>query len=84
MLVCVNTLWRRRTLNWHTASEAWSARPALTVDRDAFRQEVLERAQCIAHRLKRDAHPQDLAERLAIQQTLERMGYLQQEIGGWC
>jgi hypothetical protein len=84
MLVCVNTLWRRRTLNWHTASEAWSARPALNVDRDAFREEVLERAQCIAHRLKRDAQPADLAERLAIQQTLERMGYLRQELGGWC
>ena len=84
MLLCVNQLWRRRSLNWQTAYEAWSARPALTVDRDAFRKEVLERAQCIAHRLKSHTQPADLAERLAIQQTLERMGYLRQEIGGWC
>lgn len=84
MLECVNTLWRRRALNWQTASEAWNARPGLTLDREAFREEVQDRARRIAHRLKRRAHPQDLAERLAIQQTLERMGYLQQELGGWC
>ena len=84
MLVCVNALWRRRALNWQTASEAWNARPTLAVDRDAFREEVQDRAQCIAHRLKRNTQPADLAERLAIQQTLERMGYLRQELGGWC
>lgn len=84
MLGCVNQLWRRRSLNWQTAGEAWNARPKLNVDRDAFREEVLERAQCIAHRLKRHPQPADLAERLAIQQTLERMGYLRQELGGWC
>ena len=84
MLDCVNTLWRRRTLNWQTATEAWNARQALTVDRDAFREEVHDRAMCIAHRLKRRTVTADLAERLAIQQTLERMGYLRQELGGWC
>ncbi len=84
MLVCVNQLWRRRSLNWQTAGEAWNARPKLNVDRDAFREEVLERARCIAHRLKRRPQLANLAERLAIQQTLERMGYLRQELGGWC
>jgi hypothetical protein len=84
MLVCVNQLWRRRSLNWQTAGEAWNARPKLNVDRHAFREEVLERAQCIAHRLKRHPQPVDLAERLALQQTLERMGYLRHELGGWC
>jgi hypothetical protein len=84
MLMCVNALWRRRTLNWQTASEVWNARPVLTVDRDAFREEVQDRAMCIAHRLKRRTPPADLAERLAIQQTLERLGYLRQELGGWC
>lgn len=84
MLECVNALWRRRTLAWRTASEVWHARPTLAVDRAAFREEVQDRAQRIAHRLKRQTHPVDLAERLAIQQTLERMGYLRQELGGWC
>lgn len=84
MLECVNTLWRRRSLNWQTATEAWNARPSLNVDRHAFREEVQDRAQRIAHRLKRVAHPVDLAERLAIQRTLERMGYLRQVLGGWC
>lgn len=84
MLACVNVLWRRRTLRWRTASEVWNARPTLTVDRDAFREEVHDRAMHIAHRLKRSAQLADLAERLAIEQTLERMGYLRQELGGWC
>lgn len=84
MLHTVNTLWRRRTLGWKTATEVWTARPRLTVDRTAFREEVHDRARSIAHRLKRRRQPADLAERLAIEQTLERMGYLRQEIGGWC
>lgn len=84
MLECVNALWRRRTLAWQTASEVWHARPTLAVDRDAFREEVNDRARRIAHRLKRRTQPADLPKRLAIQQTLERMGYLRQELGGWC
>ena len=84
MLYSVNTLWRRRTLGWKTAAEVWNARPTLTVDRNAFREEVHERARAIAHRLKCPAQPGDLAERLAIERTLEHMGYLRQQIGGWC
>jgi transposase InsO family protein len=84
MLHCVNDLWRRRALHWQTATEVWNARPRLTVDRNAFREEVQERARKIAHELKRRAQPATLAERLGIEQTLERMGYLRQEIGGWC
>jgi transposase InsO family protein len=84
MLRCVNGLWRRRALHWQTATEAWNARPPLTVDRIAFREEVHERARHIAHELKRRRQPDDLAERLGIERTLERMGYLRQEIGGWC
>lgn len=84
MLEGVNSLWRRRTLGWQTAAELWSARPPLGVDRTAFRQEVLDRALRIARTLQRRGQPADLAERLAIQQTLERMGFLRQQLGGWC
>lgn len=84
MIHCVNDLWRRRTLHWQTAAEAWNTRPRLTVDRNAFREEVHERALKIAHELQRRRQPADLAERLGIERTLERMGYLRQELGGWC
>jgi hypothetical protein len=84
MVHCVNDLWRRRTLRWQTATEAWNARSPLTVDRIAFREEVLERAHKIAHDLQRRGQPADLAERLGIERTLERMGYLRHELGGWC
>lgn len=83
MLDSVNTLWRRRTLNWHTAAQLWHARPPLTIDRIAFREEVHDRATRIARSL-RSSHPEDLAGRLAIERTLEHMGYLRQEVGGWC
>jgi len=84
MLEGVNRLWRRRTLGWQTAAEAWSARPPLTVDRDALHEEVRERARAIARSLSGRGQPADLAERLAIEQTLTRMGYLRQQLGGWC
>lgn len=84
MLEAVNTLWPRRTLAWRTASEVWNARPQLVLDRVAFREEVRDRAVHIAHRLKRRPQPADLAERLAIEQTLERLGYLRRQPGGWC
>jgi len=84
MLEGVNRLWRRRTLGWQTAAEAWSARPPLSVDRDALHEEVRERARAIARRLSGRGQPADLAERLAIEQTLTRMGYLRQKLGGWC
>ena len=80
----VNDLWRRRSLQWHTATEVWSARPRLVIDREALRQEVHDRATHIARRIQPGRQPRDLAERLAIIQTLERMGYLRQEVGGWC
>ncbi|MGH6892772.1 MAG: hypothetical protein ACREEP_10985 [Dongiaceae bacterium] len=84
MLDRVNRLWRRRTLGWQTAAEVWSARPPLKVDRQALREEVDDRAIRIAHTLTGRGQPADLAERLAIEQTLTRMGYLRQEMGAWC
>lgn len=44
MLEAVNKLWRRRTLGWKTAYEAWSVRRRLEVDRCELREEVSERA----------------------------------------
>jgi hypothetical protein len=80
----VNKLWRRRTLGWRTASEAWSARRSLEVDRRALREEVNERAARIGRDLQGRGKPADLAERLAIEQALESRGYLLQQPGGWC
>lgn len=84
MLESVNTLWRRRSLGWHTATELWNARPQLLLDRGAFRQEVRERESHLARILTHRGSSADLAERLAIEQTLTRWGYLRQKTGGWC
>jgi hypothetical protein len=84
MLVAVNELWRRRSLGWRTASEAWRARAPLVVDRDAFREEVHDRRSRIAAALTARGDPVEMAERLAIVQALESHGYLRQEKGGWC
>ncbi len=84
MLNRVNRLWRRRTLGWKTAAEVWSTRPSLNVDRQALREEVQDRALRIARKISGRGQPADLAERLAIEQTLTRMGYLCRETGGWC
>lgn len=84
MLESVNTLWPRCTLGWKTAAEVWNARAPLVVDRSAFREEVHERASRIQRALTNRGQPADLAERLAIEQTLKRRGYLRQQIGGWC
>ena len=84
MLGSVNGLWRRRKLDWKTAAEVWAARQPLSVDRKELREEVKERAAGIASQLERRGKPADLAERLAIEQVLERRGYLRKEVGGWC
>ena len=84
ILEAVNKLWRRRTLGWQTAYEAWSARPRLEIDRRALREEVSERAAHIGRQMQCRGKPADLAERLAIEQALETRGYLRQQIGGWC
>jgi transposase len=80
----VNKLWRRRTLGWRTAYEAWSARRRLEIDRRVLREEVSERAARIGRELQGRGKPTDLAERLALEQALETRGYLLQQPGGWC
>jgi transposase len=82
IMQALNTLWRRRSLDWQTAAEAWDHRLILQVDRAALRDEVEERAARIRRQNRSDTA--DLAQRLAIEQALETRGYLRQTIGGWC
>src|SRR5262249_29344830 len=84
MLEAVNKLWRRRTLQWKSASEVWSARAPIKIDRRELREEVSERAERLRHHMNCRGKPADLAERLAIEQALETRGYLRKQIGGWC
>jgi transposase len=84
MLRALNASWRRRTLDFRTAEEVWRMRPPVLVDRAALRDEVADRAACIARHLDVRGAPADLAERLAIEQALSRRGLLRQEMGGWC
>ena len=84
LLEAVNKLWRRRTLAWRSAFEAWSARKPLEIDRGSLCEEVSKRAARIALQRQHRGKPADLAERLAIEQALESRGYLRREIGGWC
>src|SRR5258708_3069790 len=84
VVAAVNSSWRRRTLAWRTASEAWSARPRLDVDRAQLRNEVRERAVHIGRQFQHRGKPADLAQRLAIEQALQTRGYLHQTTGGNC
>src|SRR5919109_1223740 len=84
MLHCLNTLWPRRSLGWKTATAVWNARFDIKVDRQAFKKEVQDRARRLERHIGLRAKPADLVERLAIEQTLENMGYLQRQSGGWC
>jgi hypothetical protein len=84
MIYCLNTLWPRRSLGWKTASEAWKGRSALHIDRQAFKEEVQDRARNLERHIDLRAKPADLVERLAIEQTLANMGHLHRQTGGWC
>jgi hypothetical protein len=84
MISVLNSTWRRSTLGWRTASEVWQERRISDVDRGALREEVMDRAGRIRRQLAPSAGPAGLAERLAIEQILERRGLLRREKGGWC
>lgn len=84
MIYCLNTLWPRRSLNWRTAAEAWGTKSNILIDRQSFQEEVQNRARHLGRHIDLRAKPADLVERLAIEQTLENLGYLQRQIGGWC
>ena len=81
MLYCLNSLWPRRTLGWRTAADIWNARESISIDtRCKFEKEAHDRTQRLACSLNPRGAPADLAERLAIEQTLTNMGYLHQQI----
>jgi hypothetical protein len=84
MISVLNTRWRRSTLGWKTAAEVWAARPELDVDRRALREEVKDRMDRLRRVIAQNGGPNHLAERLAIEQVLERRGLLSREVGGWC
>lgn len=84
MLRAVNALWPRSTLRWKTAEQVWQERQPTLIDRAALREEVQVRAQRIARDQRSRGASADLAERLAIERTLERRGYLRLQPGGWC
>lgn len=85
MIHCLNTLWPRRKLGWRTAADAWRSRGAISADtRTRFIEEVRERTRKLACRLNVRGVASDFAERLAIEQTLTQMGYLQLQSGQRC
>jgi hypothetical protein len=84
MIYCLNTLWPRRSLGWKTAAEAWDARSNICIDRQGFKKEVQSRARHLERHIDLRAKPADLIERLAIEQTLDNLGYLHRQNGGWC
>lgn len=85
MIYCLNTLWPRRKLGWRTAADAWRARQPISVStRTRFIEEVKERKHRLACRLNVRGVASDMIERLAIEQTLTHMGYLQLQSGNRC
>lgn len=85
MIHCLNTLWPRRKLGWRTAADAWRARAAISTDtRTRFIEEVKDRTRRLACRLNVRAVASDFIDRLAIEQTLTHMGYLQLQSGQRC
>jgi transposase-like protein len=84
MIYCLNALWPRRSLGWETATEAWNKRSHIQIDRQTFMKEVKDRARHLERHIDLRAKPADLTERLAIEQTLANLGYLQRQNGGWC
>jgi hypothetical protein len=84
MLDALNRLWRRRTLGWRTAEELWKERQPVQVDRNELRAQVRDRAARIRRHNRARGTSADMAERLAIEQTLAQRGLLQRKAGGWC
>jgi transposase len=80
MRTALNEKWPRRTLDWKTASEVWSTRQPVDIDRDVLRDEVRERAA----KLRRDNDLRhDQAQRFAIEAALTQRQLLQRSAGGW-
>lgn len=81
MMASLNNLWPRRKLGWKTASQEWSTRPAIDIDRVKLRKEVEERCSRL---LARGAVTPSLGWRLAVEQALTSRGLLRVKPGGGC
>lgn len=69
----LNSLWKRPSLAWSTAADAWTPTRFSIQHRSMFGEEVHTHAE----RLHADCDvAKDVAERLAVQQALARHGYL--------
>jgi hypothetical protein len=84
MMAALNGQWRRKSLGWRTAAEAWAARPTVAVDREALEEQVMGRAERIERELAGEARSRDLSWRLAVKQMLIAHGFLRIEVRGWC
>ena len=84
MLAALNCAWKRLTLGWRTAHDAWAQRPKIDVNRNELREEVNDQADRIRRHDPVRCVAADLAERLAIEQVLTKRGFLRREAGGWC
>lgn len=77
----LNERWKRPSLRWRTAAEVWSTRATVTFSRAELAHRVDERRRHLLASEKRDKLSDDLAERLAIEQTLTSLGWLRIENG---
>jgi hypothetical protein len=84
MLLALNAAWPRRSLTWRTSEEAWEARPVIDIDRAGLHAEVQDRAARIRRQAEGRAAVAAMAERLAIEAALTKLGFLRREPGGWC
>jgi len=84
MLAALNGLWRRPTLGWRTAQQAWGERVTVDIDRRALREEVRQEAERPERKLAPRGDAADLPQRLAIEHALTRRGLLRREARGWC
>lgn len=76
MRTALNERWRRPALGHRTAAEVWRTRPELRFDRRELRERVAERARHLRASAGHDKLSIDLAQRLAIEQTLTSLGWL--------
>ena len=83
MRVCLNSLWPRRSLAWHTPEEMWKGRPAITIDRSELAAEVRDLQVRLDQTVVAPAYP-GFTERLAIEAALTRHGLLHRVEGGGC
>jgi hypothetical protein len=75
----LNTRWRRRSLGWQTAAEAWRTRTRPHLDRRELRASVEAHVRNLRSSEGAGKMSIDTATRLAIEHSLTRIGYLRIE-----